>query len=137
MNNSALNNPFNEKIQNQTATVLKVQTINPTRIIATVNATKPFVLATSYILDDSWVATVNGQQINPSPLYLGFVGFQINQTGQFDVVIEYKPQMWFIYGSAISIVSVCVIFALYIYVSRDFIKSVFRKTGKQKSEALR
>ena len=74
LNNSALNNLFNEKVQNQTATVLKVQTINPTKIIATVNATKPFVLATSYVLDDSWVAIVNGQQIKPSPLYLGLRG---------------------------------------------------------------
>ena len=83
--------------------------INPTKIIATVNATKPFVLATSYVLDDSWVAIVNGQQIKPSPLYLGFVGFQINQTGQFDVTIDYKPQSWFTYASAISIASVGVI----------------------------
>ncbi len=115
----------------------QVQDINPTKIIATVNATEPFVLATSYVLDDSWVAIVNDQQIKPSPLYLGFAGFQINQTGQFDVIIEYKPQTWFIYASAISIASVGVIFAIYLYVSRDSIRSIFKKISKKKSEALR
>jgi hypothetical protein len=135
LNTSVLDNLSDEKVQNQTATIL-VQDINPTKIIATVNATKPFVLAASYVLDDSWVATVNGQQIKPSPLYLGLTGFQINQTGQFDVIIEYKPQTWLIYASAISIASVGLIFALYLYISKDKIKSIFKKTSKQKSEAL-
>ena len=112
-------------------------TINPTKIIANENATKPFVLATSYTLDDSWVANVNGQQIKPSTLYLGFSGFKINEIGQFDVIIEYKPQTWLIYASAISIASFGVIVAIYLYVSRDRIKSIFKKTDQQKSEALR
>ncbi len=136
LDNSAFDNIFNEKIQNQTATIL-VQDINPTKIIANVNATKPFVLATSYTLDDSWVANVNGQQIKPSTLYLGFSGFKINEIGQFDVIIEYKPQTWLIYASAISIASFGVIVAIYLYVSRDRIKSIFKKTDQQKSEALR
>jgi hypothetical protein len=127
---------FNKTVQNQIAT-LSVQEINPTKMTATVNATKPFVLATSYVLDDSWVATVNGQQIKPSPLYLGFVGFKINQTGQFDVLIEYKPQTWFVYASVISIASVGVIFAIYLYISRDCIRNIFTKIGKRKSEASR
>lgn len=137
LNTGTLSTLFNEKVQNQTATISKILTINPTKIIATVNATKPFVLATSYTLDDSWVANVNGQQIKPSTLYLGFSGFKINQTGQFDVIIEYKPQTWLIYASAISIASFGVIVALYLYVSRDKIKSIFKKTNQQKSEDLR
>ncbi|HCW07042.1 MAG TPA: hypothetical protein DGG95_06725, partial [Cytophagales bacterium] len=133
---SGFDSLFNKTVQNQIAT-LSVQDMNPTKITATVNATKPFVLATSYVLDDSWVATVNGQQIKPSPLYLGFVGFQINQTGQFDVLIEYKPQTWFVYASVISIASVGVIFAIYLYISRDSIRNIFTKIGKRKSEASR
>jgi hypothetical protein len=135
LNTVELDNLFNEKVQKQTATV-SVQDTNPTKIIATVNANKPFVLATSYVLDDFWVATVNGQQIKPSPLYLGLAGFQINQTGQFDVIIEYKPQTWLIYASAISIASFGVIFALYLYMSKDSVKSIFKKTSKQKRGAL-
>lgn len=135
LNASALKCLFDEEVQNQTA-IISVQDTNPTKIFATVNATKPFVLATSYVLDDSWVATVNGQQIKPSPLYLGLSGFQINQTGQFDVIIEYKPQTWLIYASAISIASFGLIVAIYLYISRDKIKRIFKKTSKQKSEAL-
>jgi hypothetical protein len=135
LNYATLDKLFNEEVQNKIATI-SIQNTNPTKIIATVNSSEPFVLATSYVLDDSWVATVNGQQIKPSPLYLGFVGFKINQTGQFEVLIEYKPQTWFVYASAVSIVSFGVIFAIYLYVSRDSIQSIF-KTGKQKSEASR
>jgi hypothetical protein len=126
LNSSELDNILDEKVQNQTATI-SVQDINPTKIIVTVDAVKPFVLASSYVLDDSWVATINGQQIKPSSVYLGFSGFQINQTGQFDVIIEYRPQIWFIYASAISITSFGVISVLYLYVSRDRIKSIFKK----------
>ena len=108
LDTSGFDNLFNKTAQSQIATI-SVQNINPTKIIATVNATKPFVLATSYVLDNSWVAIVNDQQIKPSPLFLGFVGFQINQTGQFDVTLDYKPQSWFTYASAISIASVGVI----------------------------
>jgi hypothetical protein len=67
---------------------------------------------------------------------LGFTGFPINQTGQFDVIIEYKPQTWFIYASAISIASFGVIFAIYLYFIRDRIQNFFKKTGRE-SEALR
>jgi hypothetical protein len=137
LNTGGLNTLSNEKVQNQTAAVLNVQEINPTKIVVTVNATEPFVLATSYTLDDSWIANVNNQQIKPSPIYLGFSGFQINQTGQFDVIIEYKPQTWFIYASAISITSVGLIFAIYLYVRRDSIRSIFKKIVKKKSEVLR
>ena len=123
-------------VQNKIATI-SVQDTNPTKIIATVNSSEPFVLATSYVLDDSWVAIVNDQQIKPSPLYLGFTGFKINQTGQFDVIIEYKPQTWFIYASAISIASVGAILAIYLYVSIDSIRSIFKKISKEKSESSR
>jgi hypothetical protein len=136
LNTRALDNLFKEKIQNQTA-IISVQDINPTKIIATVNATKPFVFVTSYTLDDSWVATVSGEQIKPYPVYLGFSGFQINQTGQFDVIIEYKPQMFFIYSSIISIVSFGMIFAIYLFFIRDRIQNFLRKTCKRESEALR
>ena len=134
LNTKDLYQLFDGKSQSQTATI-SVQEINPTKIVLTVNATDSFVLATSYVLDDSWVANVNGQQIKPSPLYLGFSAFQINQTGQFDVLIEYKPQNWFIYASGISIASFCIIFAIYLYVSRDSIQNFFKKTDEQKSEA--
>jgi len=131
---TGLDNILNETTQNQVATILKVQGTTPTNIVATVNAITPFILATSYALDDSWEATVNGQQIKPTTLYLGLAGFQINQTGQFDISIEYKPQVWFNYASAISIVTLGVLFAVYLYVSSDKIKGIFRKTSTQKRE---
>ena len=136
LNSSELDKLFDEKVQNKTAAI-SIQDINPTKIIATVNSSEPFVLATSYILDDSWVATVNDQQIKPSPLYLGLIGFKINQTGQFEVIIEYKPQIWFIYAFATSIASIGAILAIYLYVSIDSIRSIFKKISKEKSESSR
>jgi len=89
------------------------------------------------LIDNSWVSIVNAQQIKPSPLFLGFVGFQINQTGEFDVTLDYKPQSWFTYASGNSIASVGVIFAIYLYVSRDSIRSIIKKICEKKGEASR
>ena len=105
------------------------------KTVVTVNATEPFVLVTSQAIDNFWVAYVNGEQIKPTSLYLGLQGFSINKTGQFDVTIEYEPQLWFYYASAISISAMAVICALYMYINRDRIKGIFKNTNKQKGDA--
>jgi hypothetical protein len=102
LNTTGLDLIFPNMAQNQPATILNYTKINPTRITATINATQPFILAISEALDQSWKAYVNGKQIENTPLYLGLRGFQINQTGLFEVTLEYEPQKWFYYGAIIS-----------------------------------
>jgi len=103
LNTTGLDLIFQNKTQNQPATILKYEKINPTKITATINATQPFILATSEALDQSWTAYVDGKEIKPTSLYLCLKGFYINQTGLLEITIEYAPQQWFFYGSMISL----------------------------------
>ena len=70
------------------AAILKCQIVNPEKAVLTVNATEPFVLATSQVLNKDWVAIVNGRQIKPTSLYLGLEGFIINQTGIINITMS-------------------------------------------------
>jgi hypothetical protein len=105
--------------ENQSVKILEYQKVNPTKTVLTVNASEPFVIATSQALDGSWVATVNGQKIAPTPLYLGQKGFYVNSTGQFDITIEYTLQSWFYGLATVSIVTLVLgfIYVVYSYIS--------------------
>ena len=73
--------------ENQSIQVVQVQHISPQKIIATVNATQPFILTTTQELDRFWVAYVNGEVVIPTSLYLGLKGFMINQTGRLQITL--------------------------------------------------
>ena len=85
------------------AEIISYQKIDPTKYIVEVSATKPFMFAFAEAYDPLWIAHVNGKRIESIPLYSVINGFWINQTGQLEITIEYEPQKWFYYGSAISI----------------------------------
>lgn len=126
---------FNNTTQNQPATILSYTKINPTRIMATVNATQPFILAISEALDQAWTAYANGKQIKPTPLYLGLAGFYINQTGQIEITIEYEPQKWFYYGSLISVTTflACITYLTYSWTKN---KAVWKRLTKTSSAII-
>jgi hypothetical protein len=111
--------PF-DSADDQPVTMLQYKTLNPTETVLTVNASQPFIIATSQALDKSWIANINGQQIKPSSLYLGLEGFIIDETGLLDVTIQYQPQIWFNYCSTISIVTliVCAMLLIYLFLKR-------------------
>jgi len=103
LNAEGLNLIFSNINQNQPATILNYKRENPTKIIVTINATQPFILAISEAVNNQWTAHVNKKQIKPTPLYLCISGFYINETGLLNIVIEYEPQRWFNYGCVISL----------------------------------
>lgn len=80
--------------------------ISPTHYTVNINASEPFMLSFAESYDPLWVAKtkINGTtyEFEPVPLYSVINGFWINQTGNLDITIEYKPQKWFYIGSAIS-----------------------------------
>ena len=75
--------------------ILRIEKISSSKTVLTVNASQPFVIATSQALDDSWIARVDGETLRPYDLYLGFRGFKVDKTGLIDIQIEYEPQVWF------------------------------------------
>ena len=131
LNTTGIDILFNSALQNQTAAILKTQNLNPTKIVVTVNASQPFILATTQAFDGSWVAYVDGAQAKPTSLYLGLQGFAIEKTGQFQVTLEYKPQLWFYYASAISTSAVALSCLIYLYISRDEVKSIFKNLHRK------
>ncbi len=134
LNMTGIGNIFDQASESKTASVLQVKSTSSTRIIITVNATEPFVLATNQVLDKFWVAYVNGQQFQPMPLYLGLKGFLINATGQLDVTIEYEPQLWFDYSLAIGIATVLFLCTGLVYLNREKLKGAYLRINKRTPE---
>lgn len=130
LNTTGLDLIFQNTTQNQPAIILEYEKINPTKITAAINATRPFILAISEALDQSWTAYVNGKEIKPTSLYLGLKGFYINQTGLLEITIEYVPQRWFFYGSIISLTTFFTITA-YLTITYTKTKNILNKI-KQK-----
>jgi hypothetical protein len=99
------------------AEVISYQKIDPTKYVVNVNASNPFMLSFAEAYDPLWIAHVNGETIEPTPLYSVINGFWINQTGQLEITIEYEPQKWFYIGSAISLTTLtaCTAYLTYAY----------------------
>jgi hypothetical protein len=81
-----------------TFAIMNIKNVSPTRIDIKINTSNPFILVSSQELDRFWVATVNGQAVQPVNLYLGQKGFVVNKTGELSVTLEYEPQSWFSWG---------------------------------------
>jgi hypothetical protein len=107
--------------------ISRIQNLSPTKIVVTVNATQPFILVTGQVLDRFWVAYMNGQKISPTPVYLGLKGFIVNQTGQFDVTVEYEPQIEFNYLLALSGVTLLILCMGLVYLNRKSVKGFIEK----------
>jgi len=93
--------------------------INPTKYIGETNSSSPFIIALSETYHSGWVCYVNGERVSSFPLYGIVNGFQINKTGQLDILIEYEPQIWF-YTS--SVVSLATLLACATYLAYDYSK---------------
>jgi hypothetical protein len=108
-------------------TLSRIQNLSPTKIVVTVNATQPFILVTGQVLDRFWFANMNGQKISPTPVYLGLKGFIVNQTGQFEVTIEYEPQIEFNYLLALSGATLLILVIALVYLNRKLVKRFIEK----------
>ena len=110
--------------------IFEYQKINPTLYKVQVNSTEPFMLSFAESYDPLWVAKVkqpNGKwkEYQPVPLYSVINGFWIEDTGNLDIIIEYKPQRWFYYGLAISLTTLTAYISCLIYGwKRDFFKRI-------------
>jgi len=82
---------------------LTYQKINSTKYkINFKNIEEPFVLSFAESYDPLWAIKVDNKEIAPVPLYSVINGFLINKTGNFEAIIEYKPQRWFYLGLIVS-----------------------------------
>jgi len=82
--------------------VIEISKVDPTKYRAEVSASGPFMLAFAEAYDPFWRANVNGREYRSVPLNSDVNGFWIEDEGDLKITIEYKPQVWFYYGAAIS-----------------------------------
>ncbi len=95
--------PLHQFGQPTAATILDYRKIDATRYEVRVTSSEPFLLGFSETYDEHWVARVKGSGLVESVPVHGMVnGFFINETGNFTIIIEYKPQRWFVIGSWIT-----------------------------------
>jgi hypothetical protein len=121
--------------ENPPATIIEYKKLDPTKITVKINASQPFILTINEANDPNWKAYLNGKTYDAIPIFSVMNGFQINQTGLLDVVIEYEPQNWFYIGCAISLTTflACTAYLTYSY---DKTRNILQKL-KQKLTHLR
>lgn len=66
--------------------------ISPSMWIAKVNSTSPYTIVFSNTYHEMWRAYVNGKEYKSIPSYYFINSFQINETGEHEVVIEFIGQ---------------------------------------------
>lgn len=118
-----LKNIFSSK--EQPATVIEHKRIAPTKYIVRINAEKPFMVTFPETYDPKWIAMVNGKEYISVPCFR-LNGFFIEQTGYLEIVIEYKPQVWFNYGSMVSIATLSSIIGLSLIWWREKREKIYR-----------
>ncbi|MFQ6126429.1 MAG: carbohydrate binding domain-containing protein [Candidatus Heimdallarchaeota archaeon] len=89
--------------------------IDSTKYVVSVDIQRPFMLAFAEAYDPLWTASVNGKEYKSLPLYSVINGFWIEDTGELEITIEYKPQRWFYYGAPISVIG---LLGILVYVSK-------------------
>jgi hypothetical protein len=90
--------------ENDAAQVIDFVKIDPTKYNVRVNTTRPFMLSFAETYDRFWVARINGREYHSVPLNSVVNGFWIEDTGDLEITIEFKPQTWFYWGVTISII---------------------------------
>ena len=86
------------------ATILDYKKIDATRYEVRITTSEPFMLGFSEAYDEHWIARVKGSgSVESIPVHGMVNGFFINETGNLTIVIEYKPQRWFVVGMGITV----------------------------------
>jgi len=91
------------------------QMINPTEYIVSVKINQlPATLVFSEAYDELWQAKI-GEKIIPSTMFNNLNSFVIDQTGDFDIVVEFAAQKYVVYGLLISAATLLVSVGLIVY----------------------
>jgi len=85
-----------------------------------INSSEPFMLSFVNGFDPLWEARVykDGKMMETvasTKLYGLINGFWINETGELDIELNYKPQEWFNYSFTISVFTFIICFIVFVY----------------------
>ena len=124
--NVTLHDLFNPSAIPAPAYISEYKKIDPTKYILYIkNATQPYTISFAEAYDPLWIArTTNGDanesnhhdidvKINSVPLYSVVNGFHVNKTGNYTLIIEYQPQLWFLHAGTASLLALIVVLIIF------------------------
>jgi hypothetical protein len=104
--------------------ILEYNKVNPTLWNLRISAPRPATIAFAEPFDQRWEATVykDGNKVDTvksTPLYGSINSFQIKQTGNLDIVLNFAPQYWYYVGFIISGLTFasCVFYLIYDWIT--------------------
>jgi hypothetical protein len=110
------------------ATVKDYKKINPTKhVVSIANATRPYLLSFAESFDPLWTAKVNKHEnhnnqtfrpIHSNPSFSIINSFYIDVPGEYDILVEFRPQQWVIEGGIIGMATILVFMISYIFVAK-------------------
>jgi hypothetical protein len=130
------------------AQIVDYKKINPTKYVLNIkNATRPYTISFAESYDPLWIAysdtnnkDSNNQEgflrTNSVPLYSIVNGFFINKTGDYTLIIEYKPQNWFIHGAIVSTITLIAIIVIYFLRNKITTGSLKKAINRDRSSEL-
>jgi len=93
--------------------------VNPTKYEVRISeATQPFNLVFSETYDELWQAKI-GERIIPSKVYNNLNSFNIDQTGDFEMIVEFTAQKYVCWGLMVSAATLLTAFIGLVYLWRE------------------
>lgn len=92
-------------LPNNVSNIINYEKINPTLWKVKINSSSPYILIFNELYDPLWVVQIkkDNLEIKSEPVYGLVNGFYINKTGEYELIINYKPQKLFKYANYITI----------------------------------
>lgn len=87
---------------NLSTDIRSYEKINPTKYTVSIATDSPILLAFVETYDPFWIARTDDNTYGSAPLY-SINSFQINETGNLNITVEYSLQKYFYYGLIISL----------------------------------
>lgn len=128
------------------ASVSAYEKINPIKYNIKINSQEPFMLQFDEPFHPLWRVSSNGKEYKPVQVYLGsgrqsqsivgtnypaINGFIIDQTGELNLTIEYKPLKWLLVGAVISSLAFTILLGYLLWERREKIASLFKLTYRR------
>jgi hypothetical protein len=112
MSANSENQPLSQLFSKQNNTTLNFTTVNPTLYKVKVSTNSPFVLVFDNSYAPMWKAYINGKEITPFEINSYANGYFINESGDYELTIEFIPQRYLVIGSLVSIIAAVIIVSI-------------------------
>lgn len=108
---------FNDRFWLETsAAKLEWKMINPTKYLVTIkDLSEPTSLVFSENFNKDWVAKAGNKEISSELVFETLNSFRLNKTGNYEVIVRYKPQRYMETGLMISGVTLFVILVIFLF----------------------